>query len=227
MKEDLLASVELSTTSAPDASVIWLHGLGADGHDFVPILPQLQLPSSLSVRFIFPHAPAIPITCNDGYVMRAWYDIHHLDNRILLKTDIAGIVQSTKSIEDLIAREHTRGILSERIVLVGFSQGGVIAYMAGLTHSKKLAGVVGLSTYLPGLEVLESIKPLSLINQNMPIFAAHGLQDHILPLHFGQMAYQQLHDRGYPITWHTYPMAHSVCVEEIKAIGQFLVQILK
>lgn len=219
MNDQLLDAIELATGDNPVASVIWLHGLGADGSDFVPVVSELGLPENLPVRFIFPHAPAIPITCNNGYVMRGWYDIIHFD-QINREADSFGVVRSVEAIRQLIRHENERGIPSDRIILAGFSQGGAIAYTAGLTHPEKLAGIVALSTYIPAPELIE--EDLAEANKSTPIFAGHGGMDPIVPVTLGKAAYEKLAVAGYPISWHTYPMQHSVCMPEIVAIGEFI-----
>ncbi|WP_293931654.1 alpha/beta hydrolase [Iodobacter sp.] len=217
-----LPCVEIETTSQPSASVIWLHGLGADGNDFAGIVPDLQLPADLGVRFIFPHAPSMPISCNNGYVMPAWYDILHFD-QISRQADVAGVKASVEMIRALISRENQRGIASERIILAGFSQGGAIAYTAGVLHPEKLAGIVALSTYLPAPELLQA----GLANQATPIFAAHGSADPVVGVQLGEAARDQLQALGFSISWQTWPMQHSVCMPEIQAIGQFITQCLR
>ncbi|QBC42137.1 alpha/beta hydrolase [Iodobacter fluviatilis] len=217
-----LPCVEIETTSLPSASVIWLHGLGADGNDFAGIVPDLQLPADLGIRFIFPHAPSMPISCNNGYVMPAWYDILHFD-QISRQADVAGVKASVEKIRALIRQENQRGIASERIILAGFSQGGAIAYTAGVLHSEKLAGIVALSTYLPAPELIQA----GLANQTTPIFAAHGSADPVVGVNLGEAARDQLQALGFSISWQTWPMQHSVCMPEIHAIGQFITQCLR
>lgn len=219
MNAQLLPAIELETGPNPQFAVIWMHGLGADGNDFAPIVPYLGLPAALRVRFIFPHAPSMPVTCNGGYVMPAWYDIISLapDSRTV---DSAGLQRSCTAIRQLIQRENERGIASERIVLAGFSQGGAMAYTAGLTHPSALAGIIALSAYIPAPELLGD-KDIA-ANRNTPIFAGHGTQDDVVGLELGQSAYQRLHAAGHPISWHDYPMPHSVCEEEIADIGAWL-----
>lgn len=224
MNETLLDCIELATGDKPVASVIWLHGLGADGSDFVPVVSELGLPDDLPVRFIFPHAPAIPITCNNGYVMRGWYDIIHFD-QISREADSHGVVRSVEAVRALIRHENARGIPASRIILAGFSQGGAIAYTAGLTHPEKLAGIVALSTYIPAPELIES--DLAQANRATPVFAAHGSMDPIVPVTLGKAASEKLAAEGYPVSWHTYPMQHSVCMPEILAIGEFIERCLK
>ncbi|STQ91315.1 alpha/beta hydrolase [Iodobacter fluviatilis] len=216
---ELLPCVEIETADQPTASVIWLHGLGADGNDFAGIVPDFQLPADLAVRFVFPHAPYMPISCNNGYVMRAWYDILHFD-QISRQADVAGVNVSVEMIRALIARENQRGVPSDRIILAGFSQGGAIAYTAGTLHPEKLAGIVALSTYLPAPELIQA----GLSNQNTPIFAAHGSADPVVGLALGVAAKDTLSGLGFSISWQTWPMQHSVCMPEIQAIGQFIRQ---
>ncbi|MDR3413636.1 MAG: dienelactone hydrolase family protein [Formivibrio sp.] len=224
MDNQLLDSIELATGENPVASVIWLHGLGADGNDFVPVVPELGLPANLPVRFIFPNAPAIPITCNNGYVMPGWYDITHFD-QISRDVDALGVVRSVQAIHQLIINENQRGIPTNRIVLAGFSQGGAIAYTAGLTYPEKLAGIIALSTYIPAPELL--VADSMQINHATPIFAAHGGMDPVVPIALGKAAYERLSAAGYPISWQTYPMQHSVCMPEIVEIGQFITNCLQ
>lgn len=219
MNNQLLDSIELATGDNPTASVIWLHGLGADGSDFVPVVSELGLPEDLPVRFIFPHAPAIPITCNNGYVMRGWYDIIHFD-QINRETDSHGVARSVEAVRALIRHENERGIPASRIILAGFSQGGAIAYTAGLTHPDKLAGIVALSTYIPAPELIEDGQTAA--NRATPVFAGHGSMDPIVPVTLGKAACEKLAAQGYPVSWHTYPMQHSVCMPEIVAIGEFI-----
>ncbi|KAA6122955.1 alpha/beta hydrolase [Cupriavidus cauae] len=215
------APIEIETAPQPRFAVIWMHGLGADGGDFVPVVPELGLPSDAAVRFIFPHAPLIPVTCNGGYIMRAWYDIVSL-NDARRHADESGIRASRDTIRALIARENARGIPSSHIVLAGFSQGGAMAYLAGLTHPEPLAGIIALSTYLASPTLLDA--EAAPANAATPIFAAHGAQDDVVPLALGTQARDLLQQRGYPLTWQTYPMPHSVCLEEIADIGVWLGQ---
>ncbi len=214
----LLDAIEIETRPHPQWAVIWMHGLGADGNDFVSIVPELGLDEA-AVRFVFPHAPMIPVTCNNGYVMRAWYDILELDS-ISRRVDEAGIRQNRSAIQALIERENQRGIPSERIILAGFSQGGAMAYIVGLTHPDKLAGIIALSTYIPSQSLLDSES--SPANQATPVFAAHGIQDPIVPYALGEAAAKQVGTGGHPTEWHSYRMPHSVCMEEIVAIGLWL-----
>lgn len=215
---EYLPAIEIETRANPTCSVIWLHGLGADGNDFVPVVPELGLPDTLAVRFVFPHAPRRPITINHGHVMRAWYDIEALDGK--RRADEAGILDSTTAIRKLIERENARGIPTYRIVLAGFSQGGAMAYTVGLTHPETLAGIIALSAYIPSPALL--IENLSPANRQTPIFAAHGTQDDILPVQLGEDARNTLQHNGFALEWHTYPMPHSVCMPEIIAVGSWL-----
>ncbi|MCY1207386.1 Carboxylesterase 2 [compost metagenome] len=216
-----LPAIEIETAPDPRYAVIWMHGLGADGSDFAPVVPELRLPASPGVRFIFPHAPAISVTCNGGYVMPAWYDIYSLDEAGR-RADEAGIQASCDAIRALVARENARGIPCSRIVLAGFSQGGAIAYTAGLTHPEPLAGIVALSTYIPAPGALAA--QASAANAATPVFAAHGTQDDVVPLQLGVAARDFIQARQHPLTWQTYPMGHSVCLEEIAAIGAWLAE---
>lgn len=218
---ELLPAIEIETAPDPRCAVIWMHGLGADGSDFAPVVPELRLPASPGVRFIFPHAPAIPVTCNGGYVMPAWYDIYSLDEAGR-RADEAGIQASCDAIRALVARENARCIPCSRIVLAGFSQGGAIAYAAGLTHTEPLAGIVALSTYIPAPAALAA--QANAANATTPVFAAHGTQDDVVSLQLGVAARDFIQARQHPLTWQTYPMGHSVCLEEIVAIGAWLAE---
>jgi len=218
----LLAALELETGRAPTASVIWLHGLGADGHDFEPIVPELDLPDSLPVRFVFPHAPMQPVTINGGAVMRAWYDVYGLQG--VRREDAAGVRASQAAVEELLARETKRGIPASRLVLAGFSQGGAIALQTGLRHPERLAGIMALSTYLPVADTLAA--EASAANRDVPIFMAHGLHDPLIPIERAQMSRKLLESAGYRVEWHDYPMEHSVCAEEIADISSWLRRVL-
>ncbi|HET9653655.1 MAG TPA: dienelactone hydrolase family protein [Usitatibacter sp.] len=215
---ELLEHIELATGAEPQATIIWMHGLGADGWDFVPIVRELPLPKEMPLRFIFPHAPERPVTINNGYVMRAWYDIAM--NDIARLPDERGIRESQLAVERLIARERDRGIDTSRIVLAGFSQGGAIALQTGLRHANRLAGIVALSTYLTLENSLEA--EASSANKATPIFMAHGTEDQVIPLQLGEVSRASLERRGYSVEWHTWPMPHAVCAEEIEAVAQFL-----
>jgi len=201
--------------------VIWLHGLGADGHDFEPIVPEFGLPDSLAVRFVFPNAPLRPVTINMGMRMRAWYDIFQLGGGA---EDEAGIRSSQDLLESLISREVKRGILHNKIVLAGFSQGGAIALQTGLRHAERLAGVLALSTYLPLSKTLE--KERAAANSDLPIFMAHGEYDDMIPLDRAARSRDALQALGYAPEWREYPMPHSVCPQEIADIAAFLLRIL-
>lgn len=215
-------ALEITTGTTPSCAVIWLHGLGADGHDFAPIVPELGLPSRLAVRFIFPHAPLLPVTINNGYVMPAWYDVRSLD--MCQVEDETGIRASQQQVEALIRREEARGIPAARIVLAGFSQGGAIALHTGLRYEAPLAGVLALSTYLPLPHTL--LTEASSVNAGLPVFMAHGTADSVIPLAQGIASRDRLEEHGYAVDWREYPMAHSVCPEEITDIGQWLVRVL-
>ncbi|MEI7035278.1 alpha/beta hydrolase [Fulvimonas yonginensis] len=213
-----LPTVERDTGPAPRHSVIWLHGLGADGNDFAPIVPELVDPGWPPLRFVFPHAPVQPVSINGGMPMRAWYDIHGFDVRA--PQDEAGIRRSIQAVEALIAREHERGVPGERIVLAGFSQGGAVALAAGLRHAQPLAGIVALSTYLPIAATLASER--SAANAQVPLFWGHGSADPVVVLQRGLDSRLWLEELGYAVDWHTYPMAHAVCAEEIADLRQWL-----
>ena len=215
-----LELIELATGAEPKGTVIWMHGLGADGWDFVPIVRELPLPQDLHLRFIFPHAPERPVTINNGHEMRAWYDITM--NDISRVPDEAGIRESQASIEALIAREEKRGVSADRIVLAGFSQGGAIALQAGLRHRERLAGIVALSTYLPLEDSLD--REAAAANKGTPIFMAHGTQDPVIPVPLAEASKRALEQRGYDVAWQTWPMPHSVCAEEVEELGGFFIR---
>lgn len=214
----MLECVELATTPQPTASVIWLHGLGADGYDFVPIVKELEALKAPAARFVFPHAPVRPVTINGGHVMRAWYDILGVD--LVRREDESGVRQSQEQTEALIEREVARGIGRDRIVLVGFSQGGAIALHTGLRQKQPLAGVVALSTYLPLAASFEVERNQA--SAQVPIFMAHGVSDGVVPLQRGEASRAQLEQLGYTVHWHTYPMQHSVCAQEVQDLARFL-----
>jgi phospholipase/carboxylesterase len=216
---NLLETIELRTHDTCDWTVIWMHGLGADGSDFVPVVPELGLDPSVRIRFVFPNAPAIPVTCNGGYVMPAWYDIMSLD-KDSREVDVGGIIQSRQRIRDLIEREIERGIPSHRIFLAGFSQGGAVAYTTGLTHPEPLAGIVALSTYLPVPQLVS--EEATEANRNTPIFIAHGSEDDVVAPELGMLARDFLQQHGYAYQWREYPMPHSVCLEEMQDMGAWL-----
>lgn len=219
-KDDaLLPCVEIEPKGEAECAVVWLHGLGADGHDFEPIVPYLRLDDGLGVRFVFPHAPKRAVTLNMGLIMRAWYDIRQIDLR--RAHDEQGIRESTAHVRALLAREHDeRGIPWDRIVLAGFSQGGAIALHAGLRHPERLAGILALSCYLVCEDTVEAERHEA--NLETPIFQAHGRLDPMVPVDRGAEARDRLRELGYPVQWKTYPMGHEVCPEEIGDVGTWL-----
>jgi phospholipase/carboxylesterase len=219
---NLLETVEVETGAAPAASVIWLHGLGADGHDFEPIVPELRLPRALPVRFVFPHAPMRPVTINNGFVMRAWYDVSHAGGQ--RREDEAGVRASHAAVAALIAREGERGVPASRIALAGFSQGGAMALHVGLRHPERLAGIVALSCFLPLADKVTAEADQA--NRETPFWMAHGAEDPLIPIERGRQARDVLAGIGRRVQWHEYPIPHSVCLEEIVAIGQFLAGVL-
>jgi phospholipase/carboxylesterase len=215
-------AVEIETGRAPAAAVIWLHGLGADGHDFEPIVPELVKPGERSLRFVFPHAPIRPVTLNGGYAMRAWYDIIAIDRRAA--EDESGIRASQALIETLIRREQARGIGSQHIVLAGFSQGGAMALFTGTRYPERLAGIMGLSCYQVLAARFDAERGAA--NQSTPVFLAHGLQDPVVAPALGEAACRQLQATGYPVEWHAYSMPHAVCPQEVADIGAWLRRVL-
>lgn len=220
---ELLSHIELATGADPRGTVIWMHGLGADGNDFVPIVPELNLPAGHGVRFVFPNAPTMPVTINGGYVMRAWYDIVGTD--LTRREDQAGLQRSRLAIDALVEREMRRGIDSSRIVLAGFSQGCAVTLLTGLRQPHRLAGLIGLSGYLPQADRTAAERhPASF---GVPIFLAHGQFDDVVLPSRGEAARDQLLALDCDVSWHTYPMPHSVCDEEIHDIGQFLGRVLR
>ena len=210
--------VEVTTGENPVGSVIWLHGLGADGHDFEPIVPELHLPAELPLRFVFPHAPVRPVTINGGMSMRAWYDIVSLDAEG--RADAKGVYESTALLEGLIAREIDRGIDAKKIVIAGFSMGGAVAINTALHSKESLAGLMALSTYLP----LPSEVADTAGERALPVFMAHGTFDPMLPMQWGQASAEKLKETGFTVEWHDYPMAHAVCPEEIRDIRAWLLK---
>lgn len=222
MTEALLPHIEVNTGDNPQACVIWMHGLGDSGHGFAPIVPELKLPASLPVRFIFPHAPERPVTINNGMRMRAWYDIKTMDfnNR----ADVEGVVESASQVRALVEAQHAAGIAYDKIVLAGFSQGGVIAYHLGTRIEHKLAGIMALSTYMCAPASLS--EQASDANKNTPIMAAHGNYDEVVPVALGKMAVDALTDNGFKPTWGTYPMQHNVCLDELNDISAWLQKVL-
>lgn len=214
--------VRLEPREPANAAVIWLHGLGADGHDFVPIVPELGLPAGHRIRFIFPHAEVRPVTLNGGMAMRAWYDIATLDRNGAV--DDAGIAASRLRLQRRITKEIESGIAAERIVVAGFSQGGAIAYHTALRHRPRLAGLLALSTYLPGAGAVISAEDLT--DRSLPMMVMHGAHDPVLPMALGQMAAEQISTLGFTPQWRAYPMAHQVCFEQITEIGRWLAECL-
>jgi phospholipase/carboxylesterase len=220
MAGDPLDALEVETAPSPSAAVIWMHGLGADGYDFVDVPPMLGM--GRPVRFVFPHAPMQPVTINGGMVMRAWYDVRH--DAGVRREDETGIRASQRRVEALIAREKTRGIQAKRLVLAGFSQGGAMALQTGLRHPERLAGVMALSCFLPLADRLPA--EAAAANRDVPIFLAHGTHDPVIPLARAEHARAALEGLGYRVEWHEYHMPHSVCPEELADIGAWLARIL-
>ncbi len=208
--------LEVTTGENPTGSVIWLHGLGADGHDFEPIVPQLRLPADLSLRFVFPHAPIQPVTINGGMAMRSWYDILSFDSSD--RADRAGLLESSARLDGLIDGEIERGIAAEKIVIAGFSQGGAVAIHTALHGKHRLAGLMALSTYM----ALPDDAADATSRRDLPIFMAHGSFDPVLQLAWGRDSADKMIEAGYSVDWHEYPMAHAVCPQEIVAIGEWL-----
>ncbi len=211
--------IEINSSATPVGTVIWLHGLGADGQDFVPVAQELNLPPQLPLRFIFPHAPFQPVTINNGYVMRAWYDIvsMHIDQH----ADEKGIQNAIERVHTLIAQEEQKGIPTHRIILAGFSQGAVVTLAAGLHYPKKLAGLLALSGYLPNPQ--EATRTASVANQQTAIFIGHGTADTIVPCQLGETVATVLKQAGYPVSWHPYDIPHTVCAEEMRDIRQWMI----
>lgn len=213
-----LSFVELNSTNTTERTIIWMHGLGADGNDFAPIVPELNLPKQLGIKFLFPNAPSIPVSLNNGYVMPAWFNITGPD--LSANIDEEGISRSAVQIEALIDAEIERGISCENIMIAGFSQGAVIALNVGTSYRKKLGGIIAISGLLPNSKtLLERANPA---NQDTPIFMAHGTQDMMVPIMLGDAAHQLLLTKGYHVNWHTYPIAHGVCPDEINDISQWI-----
>jgi phospholipase/carboxylesterase len=217
-----LETIEVESGPNPTVAVIWLHGLGADGNDFVPIVNELDLSGCPPIRFVFPHAPSMPVTMNNGYVMRAWYDI--LGPDLIKREDEAGLRKSQAAVEALIEREKARGIPAERIVLAGFSQGCAMTLQTALRHPQKLAGLLCLSGYLPlNAKVAAERHPA---NHDTPVFLAHGRSDHVIALARAEQTRDALLALGYPVEWHEYMMQHSVCAEELDDIAAWLKRVL-
>lgn len=214
----LLEALELQTGDAPGWSVVWLHGLGADGHDFEPIVPQLVRAGWPAIRFVFPHAPVRAVTINNGARMRAWYDIKDFD--LANRADEAGVDESIGQVEALVAREVARGVPRARILLAGFSQGGAVTLAAGLRSVEPFAGLVALSTYLPSAHKAEATLAQGASTQ--PVFMAHGSQDPVVPFAAGEHSAALLRKLGFTVDWHRYPMSHAVCAEEIRDLGDWM-----
>lgn len=216
-----METVEIEPAGKARGAVIWLHGLGADGHDFESIVPELKLPADLALRFVFPHAPVRPVTLNGGMAMRAWFDILGLDRKAA--QDDAGIRASAAELDMLIRREVERGLTLGKIAVAGFSQGGAIALHGGLRYPARLAGIMGLSTYLPLEDTLSAER--SAANADVPVFLGHGAQDPVLPIQMGEHSHKVLERNGYPVEWHQYTMAHSLCPDEVRHIREWLLRI--
>jgi len=212
-------TVEVTGGAKPVGCVIWLHGLGADGHDFEPIVPELRLPADLPLRFVFPHAPVRPVTVNGGVPMRAWYDIVSLD--ATGRADAAGVRDSTNLLEALVSREQERGMASDRIVIAGFSQGGAVAINTALRAENRLAGLMALSTYIALPDEFAASKG----NRELPVFMAHGSFDPMIPMRWGRASADRLIESGFEVEWHDYPMAHAVCPQEIQDIRAWLLKV--
>jgi phospholipase/carboxylesterase len=218
----MLETIEVETAAKPDACVIWLHGLGADGHDFEPIVPEIVRPGERAWRFVFPNAPVRPVTINGGMAMRAWYDLKGLDRRAA--EDVAGFRDTDAEIRRLIAREGARGIAANRVVMAGFSQGGAVSLYTVPRYPEKLAGVMALSCYLPRESSFAAEREPA--NDATPIFMAHGRSDNVLTMNLGVQSRDFLRSQGYAVEWHEYPMAHAVCAAEIADIREFLLRVL-
>lgn len=216
----MLDVLERETGAAPQWTVLWLHGLGADGHDFASIVPELVRPEWPALRFVFPHAPVRAITINNGVRMRGWYDIASMD--FANRADAQGLQQSQAQVEELIEREQQRGIAAERLLLAGFSQGGAVTLATGLARQVPLAGLIALSTYLPDAATAASrLQPAA---NAQPLFMAHGSADPVIPLRYAEQSAAKLRELGFKLDWHTYPMAHQVCAEQIQALGDWMTQ---
>jgi len=218
----LLPAVEIETAPHPTASVIWLHGLGDDGHGWSQVVPALRLAAAPAVRFIFPHAPKMAVAINNGYVMPAWYDIREAN--LNERADIAGVRRSQQQLEALVTREKTRGVPARRIVLAGFSQGGAVALYTGLRYPERLAGIVALSTYV--VDAANLVAEASPMNRDLPIFMGHGTHDPVVALAWAEASRKALEAGGWKVDWHTYAMEHSAIPEEIADIAAFLRRVL-
>lgn len=218
----LLPAVEIDTAASPDAAVIFLHGLGDDGHGWSDMVPALALPATLRARFIFPHAPELPVTINGGYVMPAWYDLYDAD--FGSRADLNGMRMSQEHLEHLVARERSRGVAASRIVVGGFSQGGAVALYMGVRHRERLAGIVALSAYLVDPQSLA--QEAAAANKATPVFMAHGTEDEVVRYAWGDSSRQLLAAAGWPVEWHAYRMPHSAVLEELRDLGAFLARVL-
>lgn len=218
----MLDVLKIDSKAKHKSSVIWLHGLGADGHDFADIVPALKLPETLGTRFIFPHAPVRPVTLNAGFPMRAWFDIIAL--QLNAPQDLSGMKATQQLIEKLIAKEIQVGIPANKIVLAGFSQGGAMALYCGLRYDKTLAGMLGLSTFLPTIDKLAQEKHTA--NQHTPIMLMHGTYDNVLPIQFAELCRDELKKLDFNVSWRSYPMSHEVCMQEIQDISNWLQKVL-
>jgi phospholipase/carboxylesterase len=216
----MLDCIEIPPQEPAEASVIWLHGLGADGNDFVPLVPELRLEGEVAVRFVFPHAPVRPVTVNGGMPMRAWFDIYSLERD--LRVDDAGMDAARDEVRALVTREQERGIPAERIVLAGFSQGGSLAAITGLSHPDRLAAIIGLSCWIPQ----HRAKPV-MAQVDTPVFITHGTDDPVVPVAYGRASRDALKASGMTVTWHEYAMAHQVCAAEVGDIREFLLAIFR
>ncbi|MFZ6817346.1 alpha/beta hydrolase [Undibacterium sp. Ji22W] len=224
MTTELLETIEIESGNNPTAAVIWMHGLGADANDFVPIVKELDLRNCPAIRFVFPNAPQIPVTLNGGYIMRAWYDIAAAGTDINKREDEAGLRLSQQQIDALIARENARGIPTDKIILAGFSQGCAMSLQTGLRHPQKLAGIMGLSGYVPLADKVAAERHTA--NQGTSIFLVHGTVDPVIPIQRAQQSRDLLVSLGYPVEWHDYWMQHSVSPQEITDIGNWLRKVL-
>ena len=221
MPSELLEAITIETGANPDASVIWMHGLGDDGKGWSEVVPALNLPQSLAVRFIFPHAPVVAVTINNGMRMRAWYDIRQAN--LSERADLEGVRTSQAHVDALIAREVSRGIAARRVILAGFSQGGAIALYAGVRYAERLGGVIGLSTYLVGFDRV--VAEASAANRDVPIFMGHGTHDGVVQLAWAERSRDALRAGGWDVEWHTYPIEHSAVIDEIVAAGKFIIKV--
>ena len=222
MTEPLLDAIEIETAPNPDAAVIWMHGLGDDGSGWSQVVPSLGLPNHLAVRFIFPHAPVMAVTINNGMRMRAWYDIRQAN--LNERADLDGVRRSQAHVDALLAREATRGIAPRRTLLAGFSQGGAIALYAGLRFDARLAGIIALSAYLIGADQVDA--QASSANRDVPIFMAHGTGDQVIAFAWAEHSRDVLETGGWPLEWRAYPMEHAAVIEELVAAGAFIKRVL-